>query len=134
MISDAKLLEMVYMAAWCYIPDEELDESQLERLDNIRYQWCRCRYCSVPLKIEGKVVRPQFVGHTDKRTQICISKRFLKEHIELPPPTFLVTLISTCLHEIVHMIFPELSEEQVVKKTFEWLRRPIYELGDLGTS
>jgi hypothetical protein len=114
MLSDAKLLELVFDAATCYIPDEELDESQLERIDNIRYHWCKCKTCS------GNGIG----GHADwRQLEIGFSKRWFEESMELPSSMFLIRFVHLCLHEIIHVIFPELNEEEVWMKASDWIRK-----------
>jgi hypothetical protein len=36
-------------------------------------------------------------------------------------PIFLLDLLHTILHEIVHILFPEYGEEEVNNKVYEWL-------------
>ena len=124
MLTDTKLLELVYNAATCYVPNEELNEEQLERFDNIRYRWCNCRRCRRALKIKEKVLIPQYVAHANRSTlEISFSKPVLKEHINMPYSMFLLALIATALHEIVHVLFPEFNEEEAVDKTWKWLKK-----------
>lgn len=124
MLTDTKLLDLIYNAATCYVPSDELTEEQKERFDNITYRWCNCRRCKKALKISGKTIKPQYAGHCNKKTlQICLSKSNLKEFIELPYSMFLLQLIATAVHEIIHALFPEFDEEQTIHKTWEWLRR-----------
>lgn len=127
MITNQKLLELLYEAASCYIPFEDLKEDQRDRFDNISYRWCNCEGCRRPLKVGDKIIILQYAGHADKKTlEICLSRSFLKEHLTLTPSIFLLTLIATALHEIVHILFPEFDENQTVDKTWEWLRRNVW--------
>lgn len=124
MLTNAKLLDLLYNSATCYIPTEDLTEEQLERFDNITYRWCNCRRCKKALKIRDRIVRPQYIGHADKKTlEISLSEPVLREVIALPAPISLLELIGTCLHEIAHVLFPEFNEDQTNDKTWEWLRR-----------
>ena len=117
-------MELVCEAASCYIPFEELSQDQLERFDNIVYRWCSCRRCRRPFKIGDKILIPQNAGHANRKTlEISLSKSVLKESTKLATqPIFLLTLIATALHEIVHVLFPEFDEGQTVHKTWEWLK------------
>ena len=111
-------------AASCYIPVEELNQDQLERLDNITYRWCNCERCRRPLKIGDKVLIPQNAGHANRKTlEICLSRQVPKENMDITPPIFLLTLIAISLHEIVHILFPRFDEDQTVNKTWEWLKQ-----------
>ena len=124
MLTDAKLLELVYNSALCYIPHEQLDAKQLEKLDNITYRWCKCRRCQKPFKIKDEIIIPQNAGHANKKTlEICLSRPLLKQYEDLTPAIFLLDLIATALHEIVHVVYPEFNEDKTVVKTWEWLKR-----------
>ena len=119
MVTDKKLLELVFNSALCYIPTETLDEDQLEKLDNISYRWCKCKRCT-----REYTILVQYSGHANKKTlEIRISRKRFRE--ELRRCTFrqilLLELISVTLHEIIHILFPELNEEQVEKKTKAWI-------------
>jgi len=94
MLTDRKLLKLIYDSATCYIPREELNEEQIKKLENINYRWCNCKQCKNQIK--------QFFGHTDKNS-IYIAKPFLKEYVS---GDFLLRAIETTLHEIVHILFP----------------------------
>jgi len=123
LLTDAKLLQLVYDAATCYVPTEQLNEEQLERLDNITYRWCNCRRCKKALKIGDKTIRPQYAGHANKRTlEICLSRSFLRKRVDMPYAMFLLELIGTTLHEVVHILFPQFNEEETIDKTWEWLK------------
>ena len=123
MLTDAKLLQLVYDAATCYVPTEQLNEEQLERLDNITYRWCNCRRCKKALKIGDETIRPQYVGHANKRTlEICLSRSFLRKRVDMPYAMFLLELIGIALHEVVHILFPEFNEEETIDKTWVCLK------------
>lgn len=123
MLTDEKLLELVYGAVTTYIPFEELSDEQKERFDNIRYQWCNCVRCKCALIIDGKILDPQSFGHANQKTlEIGISKAILRKMLQLTPPIFLLDLMFVTMHEIVHIIFPEFNEEQTDSKAFEWLK------------
>lgn len=123
MLTGAKLLQLVYDAATCYVPAGQLNEEQLERFDNITYRWCNCRRCRRAFKIGDKVIIPQNAGHANKRTlEIFLARSVLRQHIDIPHAMFLLELIATTVHEIVHILFPELNEEETIDKTWEWLK------------
>ena len=124
MLTDAKLLQLVYDAATCYVPTEQLNEEQLERFDNITYRWCNCRRCKKSFKIRDKVLIPQNAAHANQISlEIRISRPVFKRHIDMAYPIFLLELIATTLHEIVHILFPEFNEDETINKTWEWLRK-----------
>ena len=124
LLTDAKLLELIYSAAMCYVPSEDLTEDQLWRFDNIRYRWCRCHGCKKALSLGDKVIIPQNAGHADQRTwEIFLSRPLFKKNIDMPNTLFLLNWIKTTLHEIVHVLFPQFDENQTFNKTWEWLRK-----------
>lgn len=124
MLTNAKLLDLIYQSATCYVPTSELTEEQLERFDNITYRWCNCLRCKRAIKIRDEVIRPQWLGHANKKTlEIRLSGPVLREDVALPYPMFLLSLIETALHEIVHILFPEFNEKQTIDKTWEWLKK-----------
>ena len=45
-----------------------------------------------------------------------------KRGFEFAPSIFLLDLISTTVHEIIHVLYPEFSEEQTHEKTFRLLK------------
>lgn len=123
MMTDKKLIELLFNAALCYIPNEELSENQRERLDKITYRWCSCRGCKRRGLLE-QIIGPEFIGHANKQTlEIYLSRPFLRENIDMPIPSFLLTMIEATLHEIVHILFPDCNEPQTDKKTRNWLMK-----------
>ena len=124
MVTQQKLLDMIYEASTCYVPTNELSEEQLWMFDNITYKWCNCIMCDRPFVIGDIKVRPQSAAHANSRTsEIAFSRRSFKNCLSFPPPIFLLEMIKTSLHEIVHILYPEYNEEQTKEKTSEWLRR-----------
>jgi len=124
-ISQRKLLSLVFEAAQCFIPTNELSDEQKERLDNIQVRLCSCRRCRRALETkmpEGWA----WVGHAQKETyKVGISRDALKLLAGIGTqeifPTGFLEFIDISLHEIVHILFPEYSEEETTKKTFQWL-------------
>lgn len=128
-ISEEKLLEIVYNTTLCFIRTDELTDEQLNKLDNITYSLCDCPMCS------GRKTFPRplkAIGHADERSNsISISRNAIKEMAGLDElsrrqliwsmPAFLLQFIVTILHEIIHILFAEYNEEEVNKKTVEWL-------------
>jgi len=128
MITQKKLLEIVFEAASCFIPTDELTREQKQKLDNIRYKLCNCRICKKAL--ESPKTEWKALGHANRRTwEIGISRDAVKlmagigkyRKLENIIPIFLLHLEQTIVHEIIHILFPELSEVQVRNKTSEWL-------------
>lgn len=124
-ISQKKLLEILFEAAQCFIPTDELDDEQKDKLDNITYRLCDCWRCKKALtspNIDWKAL-----GHANKRTyRIGVSRDAVKllagigKH-GMTIPIFLLQLMKTILHEIIHILFAEYDEEKVREKTNEWL-------------
>jgi len=125
-LSQKKLLEIVYLASQCFIPTEELTREQLEKLDNINYRLCDCWRCKKTLTSQDKSGKA--LGHADKETRLIgISRDAFRSmagisgHQTGCNHIFLLRLIQTIVHEIVHVLFPEYSEERTIDKTNEWL-------------
>ena len=123
-ISQRKLLSLVFEAAQCFIPTNELSDEQKERLDNIQVRLCSCRRCRRAL--ETKMPQTHLLGHAQKETyKVRISHDafylLLGIDAQVSVPMALLQFIETSLHEIVHILFPEYSEEETTKKTFQWL-------------
>jgi len=123
MLTNTKFLRLIYDAATCYVPTEQLNQEQSDRFDNITYRWCKCQRCKEALKMGSQTIIPQYAGHANQQTlEICLSRPLLTQHITNPYGIFLLALVTTTLHEIVHIIFPEFNEDETINKTFEWLR------------
>jgi len=125
-ISQKKLLEIVYEAAQCFIPTERLTSEQLGKLDNISSHLCNCRQCRKALTSSEPW---KALGHANKKTySIGISRDGIKLMAGIEKrkpfsvtPIFLLDLLYTILHEVVHILFPEYSEEEASNKAYKWL-------------
>lgn len=127
-MKNEELLEAISEAASCYIPIEELTEEQQEKLLNIRIKLCDCDLCKSYSKQPGKIIA---AGHAIKKTyEIGISEHYFNalEGTEQTGcvPVFLLEEIMTVLHEIIHVLFPDLSEKQTRRRTKAWLKRSIW--------
>ncbi len=119
MLTDTKLLELIYGAAISYVPHKQLTEEQSERLGHIKYQWCDCQMCKTSFWMDGKPTE----GHASiPSSELYLSKQFFKRSLSMQFPALLLNLIKTALHETVHILFPEFDEKQTEAKTFEWLK------------
>lgn len=126
-ISPTKLLDMAFEAATCFVPTEKLTGEQLDRFDNIQYRLCRSN-CPICKELRVRDNLPSVLGHAQGLTcHIGITHDLMNElgnvhgKFKMAVPIFLLELISTCLHEIIHIVFPEYSEAEVRNKTVEWL-------------
>ena len=122
MVSQNAVFSLIYNAATCFIPREELTEEQREKLDNITYKSCYCPLCS------GKTGK-KVLGHANRQmSRINWSNDFFKPLIkqDLMMPETLFLLLDTALHEIIHIIYPEFDEYETKKKTAEWLKRNLW--------
>jgi len=125
-LSGRKLLDHIFNAAYCYIPTDLLTEEQLERLDNFRYRFCQCKMCERTYPPALTKVIPDIAGHANQRAwEIRISKRLFYKFLLKEPfiPIALLDYIETALHEIIHILYPDFSEEETEAKTFEWLKK-----------
>ncbi|UCC32861.1 MAG: hypothetical protein JSW53_03410, partial [Candidatus Bathyarchaeota archaeon] len=105
MLKDSSFLELLCSTAMCYVPDELLDEDQLDRYDNIHYRWCDCRLCRESIKIGDRLFRQQAMGHSNNQTlEICLSRPVYRRFRDDSYPMFLLEMIGTVIHEIVHII------------------------------
>ena len=115
-MSQEAVFELIYNAATCFVPTNELTDEQLDKLNDITYRGCRCRLCR-----EGGIA-----GHANKlECKIRWSKPFFKDLItqRVSMHYTLFEAIDTMLHETIHILFPEYDEEQTKQKTYEWLKR-----------
>jgi len=119
MVSQEAVFTLIYNAAKCFVPTNELSEEQLERLDSITIRSCRCRHCR----------KNHYLGHVTKgKSEISWSKPFFSELLteKLSMDATLLEAIGTVLHEIIHILFPEYDEEQTKRKTCDWLKRNLW--------
>jgi hypothetical protein len=120
LVSQEAVFELIYDAATCFIPTNELNEEQLAKLDNITLHGSHRRSCG---KVKG------IVGYADrKRLRICWSKPFFSELLtqKTSMDATLFEAVDTMLHEIIHILFPEYDEYQTIQKTHEWLERNLW--------
>lgn len=119
MVSQEAVFELIYDAATCFIPTNELTVEQLDKLDNITFRECRCQHCR----------KDGWIGHADKkRREISWSKPFFSVLLtqKMSMGATLFEAVGTILHEIIHTLFPEYDEEQTRQKTYEWLKRNLW--------
>lgn len=118
MASQEAVFKLIYNAAKCFIPRDELSQAQLERLCNITLRSCRCRECR----------RYEYLGHTDKSTlEISWSQPFVSHLLtykDLMDGLFLT--VGMAVHEIVHVLFPDYTEEQTRRKACDWLKKNLW--------
>ena len=123
MLTNQRLLELVLDAATCYFPTDELSKEQLERFDKITIHWCNCVLCK-DYFVGNSKIKSSAAGHVNRATcRISISKYMQKKGFECTPSIFLLDLISTTVHEIVHILYPEFNEEQTHVETFRLLKK-----------
>lgn len=117
MISQKKFLDIVYEATTCFVQTEELNDEQLEALDNICYRLCDCQECKKALDSDR-----HGIGHAYKdRREIRISRVFVKSLIgNVRASIGLLSLIKIILHEIGHIVYPDLAEMDIEDKVMEW--------------
>jgi len=121
MISQKKFLEIIYEAATCFIPTDELSYEELDIFDHsIRYSLCDCLRCR----------KAELLGHASNRTgEIGVSRQAIKQlgAFDKDPglaSIILLQLIKTILHEIIHIIKgPLFSEENTKMLTNQWLNK-----------
>lgn len=119
MVSQEAVFALIYNAATCFIPTNELTEEQLDKLDNITYHGCTCRLCR----------KDKVLGHANRmRLQIGWSKPFFSVLLtqKMLMATTLFEAVGTVLHEIIHILFPDYDEKQTRQKTCEWLKRNLW--------
>ena len=107
-ISDKDLLDALYESASCVIPSEILTETQKDIFNNIRYFFCGCEVCETA------------GGHADKKSwEIGISRKHFDTMLRsgFPVPIGILSVIGTFVHEITHIIYPNLDENGVIEKT-----------------
>jgi hypothetical protein len=77
MVSQKDVFSLVYDAAKCFIPMDELTEEQREKLEYITFRSCSCRHCRMD----------DWLGHANKRDlEICWSKPFFGDLLEQKSP------------------------------------------------
>ena len=120
MVSQKKFLDIVYAAAICFIPTDELSEEELDIFDHTtRYSLCDCLLCR----------KAEILGHASHRTgEIGVSRQAIKQlgafDKDILASIILLQLIKTILHEIIHIIKgPTFSEENTRKLTARWLKK-----------
>jgi hypothetical protein len=84
----------------------QLDSEQKTRALYFSYNLCSCDAC-----------QKECGAHINKKGQIRISQKLFQNNLQSPPPSGLLELMYTILHQMLHGIFPELDEETIVEKT-----------------
>jgi hypothetical protein len=127
MISMTRLLDWAYEAATCFVPMKKLTEEQLDKFDDIKIKLCRPN-CVTCKEIRSRGVQGEVYGHAQRLTcHIGITHDVLRDlggidrKFKTVVPVFLLELIATILHEIIHILFPAYSEKEVEDRTVEWL-------------
>jgi hypothetical protein len=113
-MNQRKLLELIHYSADAMIPYKKLTDEQQDKLMGITYDFCSCKLCK------------NVMAHANIKTwKIGISKFYFNTLTKGPSPVpiTLLELISSTLHEIIHILFPTLSEKQVERKTKSWIRQ-----------
>ncbi len=121
-VSKAALVGMVFEAAKEYVPLEELDMEQRWKLERITCRVCRCSRCKLNLESfgEGSIL---YDAHADKETlEIGFSSELLRVDLALDRLS-LNRMIQACLHEVVHILYPDYGEKETEWRSFRWMRR-----------
>ena len=95
----------------------QLDGEQKTRALYLSYNLCSCDAC-----------QKECGTHINKKGQIRVSHKFFQSNLQSPPPSGLLELMFTLLHQLLHGIFPELDEELIVEKTEQVWKSGIAEL------
>lgn len=119
MVSQEAVFKLVYNAATCFIPHNELTDDQREILDSITIHGCSCKHCR----------KDNWIGHAYPiQHEIGWSKPFFSKLLkqDMMMTGTLLEAIGTTLHEIIHIIYPDYDEEDVRQKTCEWLSKQLW--------
>jgi hypothetical protein len=110
-------LTLAYNAALCFIPTDELSHIQQLMLESVTYRWCNCELCTTTCAAHANIEKPAYLV-------ICLSQPFWNKHLTVSTTAgfALLDLIFTIIHEIIHLLFINFTEEQVDKKVIEWLK------------
>ena len=135
MISQSKLLEIIYNTSTVFVNTDELDYEQLDRFDGITYYQCDCERCKRAFTSSEE----QAVGHANKfRYSIGISRTALKNSLALSDKRVgmrsigFLDIMKATLHEFIHILYPDFVEMEVEEKAIEWLSS--YDWSDLKCS
>ena len=105
--NESEILDTIYDSTLLLLDSTLcLDDEQKNRVTYFSYDLCLCEKCQ---NLCG--------AHIGKNTQIHISKKFFSEIInqKSSPLMGVLELMFSILHEVIHVIFPELDEESTVK-------------------
>jgi hypothetical protein len=94
-----------------------LDGEQKTRALFLSYNLCSCDAC-----------QKECGTHINKKGQIRVSQKFFQSNLQSTPPSGLLEVMFTLLHQMLHGIFPELDEEPIVEKTEQIWKSGIAEL------
>jgi hypothetical protein len=116
--TETQILDAFYNAALTVLESTpELGVEQKTRALYFNYNLCDCDSCN------------KEVGtHINKKGQIRISKKFFQEKLNSQPPYGLVEIMYTLFHQILHGLFPNLEEYEVVEKTERFWKMGLTEL------
>jgi hypothetical protein len=95
----------------------QLDSEQKTRGLYLSYNLCSCDAC-----------QKECGAHINKKGQIRVSQKLFHNNLQSPPPSGLLELMFTVLHQMLHGVFPELDEEPIVEKTEQVWKSGIAEL------
>ena len=102
-----QIFDALYSAALMVLESTpQLESEQKTRALYFSYNLCSCGEC-----------QKECGAHINKKGQIRISEKFFQNNMQAPPPSGIVELIYTILHQMLHGIFPELDEETIIEKT-----------------
>jgi hypothetical protein len=105
--TSAQILDALYNAALVILESTPmLDFTEKTRAEYFSYNLCSCDECQ---KTCG--------AHINKKGQIRVSQKFFQDNLQASPPSGLLELIYSILHQMLHGIFPDLDEEVIVEKT-----------------
>ena len=105
--TETQILDAFYNAALTVLESTpELEVEQKTRALYFNYNLCDCDSC-----------KKEIGSHINKKGQIRISKKFFQEKLNSQPPFGLVEIMYTLFHQILHGIFPQMEEDEVIEKT-----------------
>jgi hypothetical protein len=114
--TEKDILSIVYSAVWTIVGSAmTLTEEMGEIEDTLEIALCSCEECQ-----KGK-----YAAHLNNFRFINVSR---KRFVTMLQPNFrisvgLIDLMDSILHEVLHAIFPKLSEQEIIQKTQQvWLK------------
>ncbi len=112
-----QILDALYNASLVVLESTpNLDSEQKTRALYLSYNLCSCGAC-----------QKECGTHINKKGQIRLSQKFFLTNMQVPPPSGVLELMFTLLHQMLHGIFPELDEEPIIEKTEQVWQSGIFE-------